>query len=115
MVAQRCLGRHALFLARAGFSVDAIEPSAVAVETVAAIAAREQLAIRTHHGGFEQFAPPAMPYGGVLLFGILLVFTGVQLVTLGLLAEMQARTYHESQNKPVYTIRQVLGAGDDGP
>ena len=39
---------------------------------------------------------------------ILLVFTGLQLVTLGLLAEMQARTYHESQGKPVYVIRQVL-------
>ena len=43
----------------------------------------------------------------LLLFGILLVFTGVQLVTLGLLAEMQARTYHESQNKPVYVIREI--------
>ena len=42
----------------------------------------------------------------LLLFGILLVFTGVQLVTLGLLAEMQARTYHESQNKPIYVIRE---------
>src|SRR6476660_2734708 len=41
-----------------------------------------------------------------VLFGILLVFTGLQLVTLGLLAEMQARTYHESQGKPVYVIRQ---------
>ena len=38
---------------------------------------------------------------------ILLVFTGVQLVTLGLLAEMQARTYHESQNKPIYVIREI--------
>ncbi len=44
----------------------------------------------------------------LLLFGILLLFTGVQLVTLGLLAEMQARTYHESQNKPTYVIRDVL-------
>ena len=44
----------------------------------------------------------------LLLFGILLVFTGVQLVTLGLLAEMQARTYHESQKKPTYVIREVL-------
>ena len=43
----------------------------------------------------------------LLLFGILLIFTGVQLVTLGLLAEMQARTYHESQNKPIYVIREV--------
>jgi hypothetical protein len=51
----------------------------------------------------------------LLLFGILLVFTGVQLVTLGLLAEMQARTYHESQNKPVYVIREIretLGRGN---
>lgn len=46
----------------------------------------------------------------LLLLGILLVFTGVQLVTLGLLAEMQARTYHESQDKPIYVIRDVLEA-----
>jgi glycosyltransferase involved in cell wall biosynthesis len=46
-------------------------------------------------------------HGPLLLFGILLIFTGVQLVTLGLLAELQARTYHESQNKPTYVIREV--------
>ncbi len=50
-----------------------------------------------------------------VLFGILLVFTGLQLVTLGLLAEMQARTYHESQGKPVYVIRQVLPADAELP
>jgi glycosyltransferase involved in cell wall biosynthesis len=44
----------------------------------------------------------------LVMFAILLGFTGVQLVTLGLLAEMQARTYHESQGKPVYSVRQVL-------
>jgi glycosyltransferase involved in cell wall biosynthesis len=48
----------------------------------------------------------------IVLLGILLVFTGVQLVTLGLLAEMLARTYHESQNKPTYVIRQVLPRSD---
>jgi glycosyltransferase involved in cell wall biosynthesis len=47
-----------------------------------------------------------------LLLGILLIFTGVQLVTLGLLAEMQARTYLESQGKRVYVIRQRLDAFD---
>jgi glycosyltransferase involved in cell wall biosynthesis len=46
--------------------------------------------------------------GPILLLGVLLVFTGVQLLTIGLLAELQARTYHESQGKPVYTVRQVL-------
>lgn len=43
-----------------------------------------------------------------LLLGMLLVFTGVQLVTVGLLAELQARTYHESQGKPIFVIREVL-------
>jgi len=47
----------------------------------------------------------------LLMGGLLLVFTGVQLFTVGLLAEMLARTYHESQNKPVYVIREVLDAG----
>jgi glycosyltransferase involved in cell wall biosynthesis len=43
----------------------------------------------------------------LLLLGVLLVFTGVQLVTFGLLAELMARTYYESQNKPTYVIREV--------
>jgi glycosyltransferase involved in cell wall biosynthesis len=43
----------------------------------------------------------------LLLLGILLVSAGFQLVTLGLLAEMQARTYHESQDKPIYVIGEL--------
>jgi glycosyltransferase involved in cell wall biosynthesis len=43
----------------------------------------------------------------LLLLGVVLIMTGVQLMTLGLLAEIQARTYHESQNKPIYVIREV--------
>ena len=43
----------------------------------------------------------------LLLLGMLLLFIGVQLVTFGLLAELLARTYYESQNKPVYAIREV--------
>jgi hypothetical protein len=46
----------------------------------------------------------------LLLFGILLIFIGVQMVSLGLLAEMLSRTYHESQDKPIYAIREVLEA-----
>jgi glycosyltransferase involved in cell wall biosynthesis len=45
----------------------------------------------------------------VVLLAILLVLAGIQFVTVGLLAEMQARVYHESQKKPIYTIRKVLG------
>ncbi len=52
----------------------------------------------------------------LLLLGILLIFTGVQLVTLGLLAELQARTYHESQDKPTYVIREIReAAAGSGP
>ena len=43
----------------------------------------------------------------LLLLGVLLVLGGVQLVTLGLLGEMLARTYHESQGKPIYRLREV--------
>jgi hypothetical protein len=44
------------------------------------------------------------------LLGILLIFTGFQFVTIGLLAELQVRTYHESQNKAIYVIRDLLEA-----
>ena len=43
----------------------------------------------------------------LLLLGMMLVFIGVQLVTFGLLAEVMARTYYESQDKPTYVIREV--------
>ena len=61
--------------------------------------------------GYERlFARQAIADRPILLLGILLCFTGVQLVTLGLLAEMQARTYHESQDKPTYVIREIRQA-----
>ncbi|MGH7907101.1 MAG: glycosyltransferase, partial [Candidatus Binataceae bacterium] len=41
-----------------------------------------------------------------LLLAILLLVVGVQFVSLGLLGEMLARTYHESQNKPIYVIKE---------
>jgi hypothetical protein len=35
---------------------------------------------------------------------------GVQFIMLGLLAEMLARTYHESQDKPIYVIKEIRQA-----
>jgi glycosyltransferase involved in cell wall biosynthesis len=43
-----------------------------------------------------------------LLLAVLLVVVGVQFVSLGLLGEMLARTYHESQNKPIYIVKEEL-------
>ncbi|MCP3931224.1 MAG: glycosyltransferase family 2 protein [Bacteroidetes bacterium] len=45
----------------------------------------------------------------ILLLAIFLMFVGVQFVTMGLIAEMLSRTYHESQNKPTYYIRNTFG------
>jgi len=50
----------------------------------------------------------------LLLLGVMLVFIGVQLLTFGLLAEVMARTYYESQDKPTYVIREVRESGHDG-
>jgi hypothetical protein len=49
----------------------------------------------------------------LLLLGILLIFIGFQFITMGLLGEMLARTYHESQDRPVFAIREILGERDD--
>ncbi len=45
----------------------------------------------------------------LLLLAVLLLILGVQLVFMGLLGEMLARVYHESQDKPIFTIKKVLG------
>ena len=47
----------------------------------------------------------------LLLMGLLSFLTGVQLLCFGLLAELQMRTYHESQNRPIYRVRAVLSGG----
>ena len=46
----------------------------------------------------------------LLMIGIFLMSTGVQLISVGLLGEMMARTYHESQDKPIYVIREIRQA-----
>jgi glycosyltransferase involved in cell wall biosynthesis len=51
----------------------------------------------------------------LLLLGVMLVFIGVQLVTFGLLAEVMARTYYESQGKLTYVIREVRESPDLEP
>lgn len=44
----------------------------------------------------------------LLLLGILLIVVGVQLVSLGLMADVLARTYHEAQGRRPYFIRNVI-------
>ncbi|MFO7630335.1 MAG: glycosyltransferase family 2 protein [Prochlorococcaceae cyanobacterium] len=44
----------------------------------------------------------------LLLVSVLAFLSGVQLFCFGLLAELQMRTYHESQNRPIYRVRATL-------
>jgi glycosyltransferase involved in cell wall biosynthesis len=43
----------------------------------------------------------------LLLAAVVLLVMGVNFLMSGLIAEMQARTYHESQDKPTYVIREI--------
>jgi len=45
----------------------------------------------------------------LLFLGILLILVGLQLLVMGLLGEMLVRVYHESQRKPIYMVKRVLG------
>jgi glycosyltransferase involved in cell wall biosynthesis len=49
----------------------------------------------------------------LLLLAILLLVTGFQFITLGLLAEIMVRAYHESLGKHIYYIREIIDPGDD--
>lgn len=44
----------------------------------------------------------------LLILAVVLVIAGVQLFSFGLLAELSMRTYHESQGRPVYRVREVV-------
>ncbi|HSL46780.1 MAG TPA: glycosyltransferase family 2 protein [Anaerolineales bacterium] len=52
-----------------------------------------------------------VPVLGSPLFqlGVMFLILGFQSILMGLIAEILARTYHESQKKPTYTVRTVLG------
>lgn len=51
----------------------------------------------------------------LLLLGVLLIVVGVQLVSVGLVADLLGRTYHEAQGKrPFYVRTQITGAGSPG-
>lgn len=49
----------------------------------------------------------------LLLMSMMLFIMGFQSILLGLIAELLARTYHESQHKPTYTIRKVIVGGHE--
>jgi glycosyltransferase involved in cell wall biosynthesis len=51
-------------------------------------------------------------HGPLLLMGMALVLGGIQFIAIGLLGELLTRVYFESQNKPVYSVRELAGRRD---
>lgn len=51
----------------------------------------------------------------LLILTAILIMATIQFVLMGLLAELLVRTYHESQNRPTYVIKEILESHrDDG-
>lgn len=51
----------------------------------------------------------------IFIISMLAAMTGFQAILMGLIAELLVRTYHESQQKPTYTVRRVLRGGVASP
>jgi SAM-dependent methyltransferase len=72
-------GRNAVFLAKSGIAVDAIDPSGEAVKSTSALAREGSLPIRSWQSGFESFEPQTNvtatgdfdSYGAICLFGLI--------------------------------------------
>lgn len=45
----------------------------------------------------------------LLIFAFMSVIIGLQFILFGLIGEMQTRTYYESQDKPIYHVRNTIG------
>jgi glycosyltransferase involved in cell wall biosynthesis len=60
------------------------------------------------------FEHVSMNRNPLLILTAFLLFMGVQFIVLGLLGELNARTYYEAQGKPIYVIREKLNFRDSG-
>jgi glycosyltransferase involved in cell wall biosynthesis len=56
---------------------------------------------------FSNHVPIMTEHGPLMLLAVALFVSGVQFISMGLLGEIVARTYYESQNKPIYSLREV--------
>lgn len=57
------------------------------------------------------FQHTSMNRNPLLLLTALLLFMGVQFIVLGLLGELNARTYYEAQGKPIYVVKEKINLG----
>jgi len=52
-------------------------------------------------------------HGPLMIAGAMLVLSGIQLLCTGLVGEVLIRTYFESQNRPIYSIREIIGQDNE--
>jgi len=60
---------------------------------------------------YQKFISPShlsMNRNPLLVLTALLITTTIQFILMGLIAELLVRTYHESQDRPTYVIREIL-------
>jgi glycosyltransferase involved in cell wall biosynthesis len=65
-------------------------------------------------GGLAGFNAMTIGDRPLLLLGVLLVILGVQFIVMGLIAELNVRTYYESQNLRVYRVKEIVGRSEIG-
>ena len=46
----------------------------------------------------------------LLILGLILLLGGIQFITIGIVADINTRTYFESQNKKTYNVRKIYHA-----
>jgi glycosyltransferase involved in cell wall biosynthesis len=51
----------------------------------------------------------------LLILAVVLLLAGLNLFSVGILAEIAMRTYHESQGRPIYRVRQAIGPRRETP
>ena len=73
------------------------------------------LAIGSHLTFIKIFLGAEIGNRPLLILCIVLLLAGVQLFSFGLLAELLMRTYHESQGRPIYRIREMVGCTETEP
>jgi tellurite methyltransferase len=64
-------GRNSFFMAQESFTIEAIDPSGISIETIDEVAKRENYKINTYQKSFNDFSYKNSPYSAILIFGLL--------------------------------------------
>ena len=96
-------------------SLELLDPAAADVRPHRRAAGPGGFLIAAYLSYQRLFAYESIANRPLLLLAVLLIFAGIQFVTMGLLAEIMSRTYHESQDKPIYVIKEICESPQTEP